>query len=56
MFHTPCTVNLQDCIFLMRINHWLLVLFSPMLIFLEMMYSQCDERGILDILGVKRFF
>ena len=33
MFPHPCTFNLQEHIFLRRINHRLLVLLSPMLYF-----------------------
>ena len=56
MFPPPCTANSQDSIFLKSINHRLLVLFSPTLIFLKMMYFQSDETGILDILEIKIFF
>ena len=35
MFSPPSRVNLQDNIFLKRINHWPFVLFSPMLIFFK---------------------
>ena len=50
---TPYQVNLQHCIFLNGINHWLFVFFLPMLIFLKVMHSQNDETGILEVLEIK---
>ena len=52
MFPLPYRVNLTDLIFLKRIIHWLPVLFLPMLIFLNMMNSQSDKTGILDVLEI----
>ena len=49
MFPPPYRANLQDSIFLKRINHSLLMFFSPTLIFFKMTYSQSDETGILEI-------
>ena len=49
-------VNLQDPVFLKRIDHWLLVIFFPILIFLKMMNSQSDETGISDTLDFFFFF
>ena len=51
-FQSLARVNLQGHVFLKRINHWLLVLFFRMLIFLNMMNSQSDKAGISDILEI----
>ena len=57
MFPPPCRVNLQDHIFLRKINRLLvLYLCFPMLNFLKLMYSQNNETGILEVLKIKIFF
>ena len=46
-----CRNNLQGCILLKEINHWVLVFFLPIFIFYKKMYSQKDEtcfRGSRD--------
>ena len=55
-FPSACRNNLQRCIFVKEINHWLLVLFLPMFIFCKRMYSQNDETGILEVLEIFFFF
>ena len=42
-------VNLQGCIFLIRINRWIVQLFLPMSISLKIMYSQNDELNVLEV-------
>ena len=56
MFSPPCRVNLQDHVLpkLDEINHLLLAVFSTMSIFVKMMYSQSDERGILKVPEILR--
>ena len=55
-FPSACRNNLQRCIFVKEINHWLLVLFLPMFIFCKRIYSQNDETGILEVLEIFFFF
>ena len=48
-------MKLQGRIFLSEINHWLFMHLFPMLIFFNMISSQSDETGILDVLEIEFF-